>query len=102
ADCVVDDVEALTCGVEVDIFLYGDSAVVDGSSTELFDDVLLVGRDCGEDFGTEGLGELNDDVSDSAGASVDEHFLASVDFGAIDDTFPGGDGDQRKSRGLAH
>ncbi len=90
---VVDDVEALTCGVPVDVLFGGKCAVVDGGCTELFDYVLLVCGDGGEYLCTEGLCELHGDVSDSARACVDEHLLAGVDFGTIDDAFPRGDRD---------
>lgn len=90
---VLDHVEALTLGMNGDILLCGKGAVVDGGRAELFNDVLLVGRNGGEDFRTESLCELHSDVPDSAHACVDQHLLARVHLGTIDDAFPYRDGD---------
>lgn len=99
---VVDDVEALTAGILGYVLLGGEGAVVDGGRAEAFDDVLFFAGDGGEDFGAAGFGELDGDVSDAACAGVDQDFLAGVDLSAIDDAFPGGDGDEREGCGLAH
>lgn len=68
---VKDHVEALAFGMNGDILLCGKRAVVDGGCAELFDDVLLVDRNGGEDLRTESLCKLDSDVPDSAGACVD-------------------------------
>ena len=41
-------------------------------------------------------------MADSACAGVDEDGLAGVDLSSIHETFPGGDGAERQSCGLAH
>src|SRR5208282_552843 len=99
---VIDDVEALTFGMNGDILLRGKGTVVDGGCAQLFDDMLLAGRNSGEDLRTKSLCKLHSDVPDSAGACVDQHLLALMHFGTIDDAFPSRDGDQRKSRSLPH
>ncbi len=102
ADGVVDDVEAGAGGVLLEILLDGGGAVVDGAGSKVNDGVTLFRGDGGEDFGSGGFCELDGDVPDAARSGVDEDGLAGVYFGAVDEAFPGGDGDKGKSRGFRH
>ncbi len=52
------------------------------------------------DMGTGDFGELEGEVADAAGGSVDEDALAGADAGAVDDREPGGDGDQGEGGGV--
>ena len=61
-----------------------------------------VGRAGGEHLGAEGARDLDRDVADAAGAAMDQHLLAGLHVGAVDQAFPGRDEDQRQGRGLAH
>jgi hypothetical protein len=101
ADRVVNQVEAPAAGVGGHDGFHRLVAV-DRRRAEAPHQIVLPGRDGGEDPGAEGGGQLHRDVADAAGAALDQHGLALAHPGAIDQPFPGGDRDQRQCRGLAH
>src|ERR1700761_9066771 len=99
---VVDDVEAFTIRVQSHVLIRRESAIVDRDGSEAFCDRSLLRRDGGEDLCAQSFCELYGYVSDAARSGMYQHLLTAVYLGAIDETFPCGDGDERKRRGFAH
>ncbi len=56
----------------------------------------------GEHVGSEGPCDLDRDVADPACTAMDQHLLASLQGGAVDQAFPGSDDDQGQGSRLAH
>src|ERR1700689_5125961 len=61
-----------------------------------------IARLSGKDLCAQSLCELYGYVSDAACSGMYQHLLTAVYFGAIDEAFPCGDGDERKRSGFAH
>ncbi len=67
---------------------------------ELAQGVPLGGAGGGEDLGAEVAGELDRGHADAAGAGVDQHLLAGLQAGEVDEAVVGGEEDDRHRRRL--
>ncbi len=102
ADGVVDDIEATAIAVFCYVILHRHRPVIDPDRAKPLDIGLASGRAGCEHVGAEGARDLDGDMSDAAGAAMNQHFLSGMNAGAIDQPFPRGDEDQRQGCCFAH
>src|SRR6267142_2411714 len=102
ADRVVDDVEATPAGVYGNVVFDRHLTIVDCNRAKPLDESLAGGRSGREYLGAEAAGDLDSDVANAAGASMDQYLLTGMHRRAIDQSFPRRDEDQRESRGFTH
>ena len=78
-----------------------DVVVVDRLvDAELAQEVVLAGAGGADHVRTAGLGDLHGHVPDAAGGGVDEHPLARLDVGVLDERLPCGQRHERQGGGL--
>ena len=78
------------------------SSLVDDRSTETFHNILLVRRNGGENFCSEGTRHLNRNMPDTTGSGMDQYFVVSANLSAVDESLPRCYRAQREGRGLTH
>src|SRR5713226_1901849 len=87
ADSIVNNVETAPVGVFGDVAFHRHLSTVD-RNCEPFDESLICGRACCEHFGSGSARDLDCDMTDTAGAAMDQHFLPGMHGSAIDQSFP--------------
>src|ERR1700747_992710 len=84
--------------VGFDIF----AAIVDRCRSVTFRYLHLVFGNCGKDLCAERTRNLHGDVSDTASSCMYENSLSGMDLGAIHQTLPSSDKNERQRRSLSH
>src|SRR5258708_13381647 len=100
ADGIVDDIKTLAAGMGRDILLGRCVVVVDRGRAKTLDNSLARGRARRKDLGAKRTRELNGDVTDAASTAMDQYFPPAMNLGAIDQSLPTGDENQRQGCGL--
>src|SRR5262249_52070158 len=91
---VIDDIETFAAGVSGNVLFDRYRAIVDRSSTEVFDDALFVGRHRSKNFCSMGTRKLDCDMADATGSIMDESSLTALHLSTADEPLPGSDGNQ--------
>src|SRR6516162_8917607 len=99
---VVDEIEAATVGVLGDVVLDRCGSVVNRNGSEPFNESQVLGRARRENFRAERASELNGDVTDATGPTLDQYFLTGLYLGTIYQSLPGRDEYQRQGSSLTH
>src|SRR5215469_12239785 len=102
AHSVVNDIKALTVCVERNVLRRRKRTIIYADRAEPPNDVLLFGRHSREDIGAKALRELNGDMPDAPGSSMDEHSLPLAHMRLINQSLPGSNRDEGKRGGLSH
>src|SRR5262249_56699245 len=99
---VIDDVETFAAGVSGNVFFDRYRAIVDGRSTEVFDDAFFIERNRGKNFCSAGSRKLDRDMADATSSCMDEHSLTDLHLCTVDEPLPGSNGNQWQGCRFAH
>src|SRR5262249_4466876 len=92
AYCVKHNIESFTRCDFRHIFFNERRTIIDRDGPEGLRDILLIWRDCREDFRAVSARKLNRNVAHAARASVNKYCVIAADVGAIYQGLPGCDG----------